>query len=246
MTTTTMGPGKQAWSWYKAGWRLFLINPSTWILYTFLWVLLAIFLWQIPILGRVAWWMINPALYAGFLYQAAEMEQGRPLAVNRFFIGLTDKTTRLPLLTLGVITLAAYVFFNVVTMVDPSLYSTIESLLRADASSGIVAIVINLFLRFVLSLMILTLATMALLYSCPAIMFAGSDGFDAMMNSFETCARHWRAFAAFMGIFIGLAIAAMIPMGLGLLVLIPVTSCAAYASFQTLCGSAQPDANAPD
>lgn len=246
MTTTTMGPGKQAWSWYKAGWRLFLINPSTWILYTFLWVLLAIFLWQIPILGRVAWWMINPALYAGFLYQAAEMEQGRPLAVNRFFIGLTNKTTRLPLLTLGVITLAAYVFFSVVTMVEPSLYSTIESLLRADASSGIVAIVINLFLRFVLALMILTLATMALLYSCPAIMFAGSDGFDAMMNSFETCARHWRAFAAFMGIFIGLAIVAMIPMGLGFLVLIPVTSCAAYASFQTLCGSAQPDANAPD
>jgi len=246
MTTTTMGPGKTAWSWYKAGWRLFLINPSTWILYTFLWVLLAIVLWQIPILGRVAWWIINPALYAGFLYQAAEMEQGRPLAVNRFFIGLTDKTTRLPLLTLGVITLAAYVFFSVVTMVDPSLYSTIESLLRADASSGIVAIVINLFLRFVLAVMILTLATMALLYSCPAIMFAGSDGFDAMMNSFETCARHWRAFAAFMGIFIGLAIVAMIPMGLGFLVLIPVTSCAAYTSFQTLCGSTRPDANAPD
>ena len=245
MTTTTMGPGKQAWSWYKTGWRLFLINPSTWILYTLLWVLLAIILWQIPILGRVALWMINPALYAGFLYQAAEMEQGRPLAVNHFFIGLTDKTKRLSLLMLGVITLAAYVILNVVTVVDPSLYSTIESLLRADASSGIVAIVINLLLRCVLLFMILTLATMALLYSCPAIMFAGSDGFDAMMNSFETCARHWRAFAAFMGIFIGLAIVAMIPMGLGFLVLIPVTFCAAYASFQTLYGSAQPDSNAP-
>jgi len=245
MTTTTIGPGKQAWSWYKAGWRLFLINPSTWIFYTFLWVLLAIFLWQIPILGRVAWWMINPALYAGFLYEAAEMKQGRPLAVNRFFIGLTDKTTRLPLLTLGIITLAAYVFLNVVTMVDPTLYSTIESLLRADASSGIAAIVINLLVRCVLVFIILALATMALLYSCPAIMFAGSDAFDAMMNSFETCASHWRAFAAFMGIFIGLAIAAMIPMGLGLLVLMPVTFCAAYASFQTLYGSAQPDANAP-
>jgi len=245
MTTTTIGPGKQAWSWYKAGWRLFLINPSTWIFYTFLWVLLAIFLWQIPILGRVAWWMINPALYAGFLYEAAEMKQGRPLAVNRFFIGLTAKTTRLPLLTLGIITLAAYVFLNVVTMVDPTLYSTIESLLRADASSGIAAIVINLLVRCVLVFIILALATMALLYSCPAIMFAGSDAFDAMMNSFETCASHWRAFAAFMGIFIGLAIAAMIPMGLGLLVLMPVTFCAAYASFQTLYGSAQPDANAP-
>ena len=243
MTTTTMGPGKQAWSWYKAGWRLFLINPSTWVLYTFLWVLLAIFLWQIPILGH-AWWMITPALYAGLLYQAAEMEQGRPLAVSRFFIGLTTKTTRLPLLTLGVITLAAYVFLNVVAMADPSLYTTIESLWRADASIGIVAIVLNLFVRCVLSFMILTLATMALLYSCPAIMFAGSDAFDAMMNSIETCARHWRAFTAFMGIFIGLAIAAMIPMGLGFLVLVPVTFCAAYASFQTLYGSAQLDSNA--
>ncbi|MGH8524931.1 MAG: BPSS1780 family membrane protein [Gammaproteobacteria bacterium] len=245
MTTTTMGPGKQAWSWYKAGWRLFLINPSTWILYTFLWVLLAIFLWQIPFLGRVAWCLINPALYAGFLYQAAELQQGRALAVNRFFIGLSNKATRLPLLMLGVITLAAYVFLNVVAIMDPSLYTTIESLLRADASTGIVAIVINLLVRCVLVFMILALATMALLYSCPAIMFAGSDAFDAMMNSFETCARHWRAFAAFMGIFIGLAIAAIIPMGLGLLVLMPVTFCAAYASFQTLYGSAQPDASAP-
>ena len=245
MTTTTMRPGKQAWSWYKAGWRLFLINPWTWILYTFLWVLLAIFLWQIPLFGRAAWWMINPALYAGFLYQAAEMEQGRALAVNRFFIGLSNKTTRLPLLALGAIALAAYVFINVVTMVEPSLYSTIESLFRADASVGIVAIVINLLVRCVLSFMILALATMALLYSCPAILFAGSDGFDAMMNSFETCARHWRAFVAFMGIFIGLAIAAMIPMGLGFLVLMPVTFCAAYASYQTLYGSAQPDSNAP-
>ncbi|MGH8510936.1 MAG: hypothetical protein ACREU8_06010, partial [Gammaproteobacteria bacterium] len=194
---------------------------------------------------RVAWWMINPALYAGFLYQAAEMEQGRALAVNRFFIGLTDKTKRLPLLMLGVITLAAYVFLNVVTMVDPSLYSTIESLLRADASTGIVAIVINLLVRCVLSFLILALATMALLYSCPAILFAGSDAFDAIMNSIETCARHWRAFTAFMGIYIGLAIAAMIPMGFGLLVLMPVSFCAAYASYQALYGSAPPDSNAP-
>ncbi|MGH8509689.1 MAG: BPSS1780 family membrane protein [Gammaproteobacteria bacterium] len=244
MTTTTMGPGKQAWSWYKAGWRLFLINPSTWVLYTLLWVLLAILLWQIPFLGRVAWWLIIPALYAGFLFQAAEMEQGRSLAVNRFFIGLTDKTTRLPLLTLGVVTLAAYVFLDVVTMADPSLYTTIESLLRTDTSTGTTMIVINLLLRCVLLFLILTLVTMALLYSCPAIMFAGSDAFDAMMNSIETCARHWRAFAAFLGIFIGLDIAAMIPMGLGFLVLMPVTFCAAYASYHTLYGSALPDSNA--
>ena len=243
MTTTTMAPGKQAWSWYKAGWRLFLVNPLMWILYTFLWMLSGILLWQIPILGH-AWWMITPALYAGFLYQAAEMEQGRPFAVSRFFIGLTDKTKRLPLLTLGVITLAAHVFLNVVATADPSLYSTIESLWRADASIGIAAVVINLLVRGVLLFLILSLATMALLYSCPAIMFAGSDAFDAIMNSIETCARHWRAFTTFMCIFIGLAIVAMIPMGLGLLVLMPVTFCAAYASYRMLHASTQTDSNA--
>lgn len=239
-----MGAGKQAWSWYKAGWRLFLRNPSMWIGYTLLWVLLALVLWQIPFFGRVAWWLIGPALYAGFLYQAAELDQGRSVSVNRFFIGLTGKATRLPLLTLGIITLAAYAFLQVVTTVDPSLYTTIEWLIRADAGVGLGTIVVNLVIRCVLLILILTLVTMALLHACPAIMFGRSEAFDAMMNSFEICARNWRAFAAFVGIFVVLFLAAMIPMGLGLLVLVPVASCAAYASDQAL--RASTDSNGSD
>lgn len=233
----------QAWSWYKGGWILFSKNRGTWILFAALWGLGTLLLWQVPALGLIAWWVLNPALYAGFIYEAAEISQGRGLMLEHLFLGLTDGTKRMPLLTLGVITLAGYGFLSIMTTLGPSLTSIGDLLSQSGegAKAGVVAILINYFLWIMNISLVVTLVAMALLYSCPSIMLEqGREAFESMMHSIETCMDHWRPFGAFVLIFLGLGLVALLPVGLGFLVLMPVTSCAAYVSYESLRQGAQP------
>lgn len=246
MTNDEMQPEKawsQAWLWYKGGWALFSKDRLTWVLFTALWGLGALLLWQVPFVGRVVWWVLNPALYAGFVYEAAELSQGRGLVLEHFLLGLTDGDKRKQLLTLGAITLAGYGFLSIIIALGPTVSNIIEPLFRAGEGAGgsVLATLINLFLWLLLIFMILTLVTMASLYSCPAIVLEkGREAFESMMYSFETCIDHWRPIAAFALIFLGLSLLALLPAGLGFLVLIPVTFCGAYVSYESLDRGIQP------
>ncbi len=223
----------QAWRWYREGWSLFSKNRVSWVLFTALWGLWALVLWQIPLIGRIAWWIINPALYAGFVYGAAQLRQGRALELEHLVRGLSDGRKRTHLLTLGVITLAGYAFLSIVTSVGESL--GVEPLSAGGEGVGSLAIAINVSLEVALFALILVLVAMALFYSCPAIMLEDErESFESMMLSFETCIDHWRPFAAFVAVFLGLSLVALLPLGLGFLVLIPVTGCAAYVSYDSL------------
>ncbi|MGH8575511.1 MAG: BPSS1780 family membrane protein [Gammaproteobacteria bacterium] len=221
---------KQVVEWYWAGWALFKKNPAIWVLFTLIWLVLACALLPIPLFGPVAWWVMTPVLYGGYLLAARELEHDRTPVVRHLFQGLLESDSRGRLLTIGVVTSAAFVILVLVLgagsqmgagAVDPDHVRSLGEWL-------------NLFLRVLLVAMVSTLSGMGLIYSSPLVLFTPIEGIEAVMTSFEACWNNWRVLLAFFGVFTVLALGAVLTLGLGFLVVIPVAYCASYQSYKSL------------
>ncbi len=229
---------KEVLDWYRAGWALFKKNPSIWVLFTLTWLALALILLPIPLFGPVTWWVMAPALYGGYLLAARELEQGRTPVLRHLFQGILDGDKRTRLLTIGVITLAAYIVLFMALMVgsqmgagpvDPEHVTSLAEWL-------------NRFLRVFLVVMVCALSVMGVIYASPLVLFTPIEGIEAVMTSFEACWSHWRVVLAFLGVSLVLALGAVLTLGLGFLVAVPVTYCASYQSYKSLFAEAAGEA----
>lgn len=240
----------ECWSWFREGWRLFSLNPTLWTGASGVWLLTALGLAVLPF-GGIVWWLLGPGVYGGFLSCASESERGQPVEVKHLFRGFTGSPQRTSLLMLGAITMLGYFVISFVvtnTSTGPTVQMGEE--VRHTVSA---AMIIGVFLRVLLVSMVSALVSAALLYSCPLIMFTGLDGLEALMTSVEACAKNWRPvlviglvylFVAAMGFLVFLlpslsvvAFAlALIGIGLGVLVVAPVTYCASYLSYRSIFG----------
>jgi uncharacterized membrane protein len=223
---------KQVAEWYWAGWALFKKNPAIWVLFTLIWLMLAFVLLPIPLIGPIAWWVTTPVLYGGYHLAARELEHGRTPVVRHLFQGLLEKGKRGRLLTIGVITLAALVILFVV-------FGAESQMERGSVNPDHVRSFgewLNLFLRALLVAMVFGVSGMGIIYSSPLVLFTPIEGFEAVMTSFEACWTNWRVLLAFFGVFIVLALGAVLTLGLGFLVVIPVAYCASYQSYKSLFG----------
>lgn len=221
---------KQVAEWYWAGWALFKKDPAIWVLFTLIWLVLAFVLLTIPLFGPIAWWVMTPVLYGGYLLAARELEHGRTPHVRHLFQGVLEKDKRGRLLTIGVITLAALIVLFVVFGAGSQMGGGAVNPEHVRS----LAEWLNLFLRVLLVAMVSGVSGMGVIYSSPLVLFTPLDGFEAVMTSFETCWTHWRVVLAFFGVFTVLALGAVLTLGLGFLVVMPVTYCASYQSYKSL------------
>lgn len=221
---------KQVAEWYWAGWTLFKKNPPIWVLFTLIWLALAFVLLPIPLIGAIAWWVMTPVLYGGYVLAARELEHGRAPVLRHLFQGLLEKDQRGRLLTIGVVTLPALVILFMVLgpgsqmgggAIDPDRVKSLSEWL-------------NLFLRVLLVAMVSGVSGMGLVYSSPLVLFTPIEGLEAVMTSFEACWTNWRVMVAFLGVFTVLALGSVLTLGLGFLVVMPVAYCASYQSYKSL------------
>jgi uncharacterized membrane protein len=73
---------------------------------------------------------------------------------------------------------------------------------------------------------------MALLYGVPLVMLAGQNAWPAVQDSIAACWTNMLPLLVFGLVYLGLIVVAAIPLGLGFVILFPVTVCAAYASYR--------------
>lgn len=226
----------QGWTWYVCGWRFFTLNPGMWIALVVLAIIIAFVLNLIPFIGRLAYMLIAPAFYGGFLYAARELDRGSDVEIGHLFVGLSDPNLRGGMLSLGGISIAV----SVVTMVI-MLLSAGNAMLHMEAmahGAAPMGVSIGALLGILISLTVNLLVAMAFVYAVPLVMFDAVNPIDALKSSFEASWRNWLPLLVFGAIYIPLMIVAAIPLGLGLLVLLPVTSAALYCSYKSLYGAA--------
>ena len=238
MTRVDAGRG---WGWIVEGWQLFVKAPGIWIVIMLIYLGISVVLSLIPFVGSLASMLVSPVLAGGMLYGAATQVRGESLEITHLFRGFQDQERMGPLVLLGAISLGGYVLMALVVvlfmggglMMGAAMDST-GAIVPPETMGGLFAGA-GLLAGLIL-LVVLALITMALFYGVPLVMLGGQNAWPAAQDSVAACWTNMLPLLVFGLIYLVLVVVAIIPFGLGLLILGPVTVGAVYASYREVFG----------
>ena len=220
-------------AWLVAGWQLFLQAPAPWIVMTIIYLAIGVVLSLIPFIGTLANTLITPALMGGMLYGAAMLTQGGRLEIAHLFCAFQDQRRLGPMLTLGALLVGA--FFITLLLVAGLAGGTLLSSdylagMNENRMTGMLFGMGTVAILFILLVMLVI--SMALFYAVPLVMLAGREPWQSLQDSVVVCSANFLPLSVFGLVYVVLAVLATLPLGLGFLVLIPVTFGAIYASYR--------------
>lgn len=217
-------------SWYQGGWRIFTANIANWVLMALIFGVIAMVLSFIPFIGMIALYLLLPLFLGGMLYSAQKLDQGQASDIMDIFSLFKDQQRLTPLIILGLIMLG--VGFVSMVVVGGMMFASVSSSITPGAEMPMMPSIG--FGGFLLALIVMILSGMLFLFATPLVVFQNMSAIDAIKNSFTACVKNFPAFIIFMLIYALLAVIAVIPFGLGLLVLVPVFIAATYIGYKRI------------
>lgn len=223
-------------AWWTEAWALFMKNAGLWIGIGVIFFVILFVLGIIPLLGGLAACLLMPVFVGGWMLAARKTEDGGTLEVGDLFSAFKgDKLT--PLIVVGAITLAMAIAIGVVMMVLG--FGSIAGLAMGGArrSGGGMMAGIGLGLFAVLVAMVLGfLAGMAIWFAPALVALRGAAPVEAIKASFSASLKNIVPFLLWLVIYIGAAIVASIPLGLGWIVLGPLVLLTIYTAYKDVFG----------
>jgi uncharacterized membrane protein len=219
-------------AWFSEGWTLFKASPGIWVVMFIVFFVLSLVLAIIP-LGSLLSSLFYPAVVAGIMLGCQELEQGGELRLNHLFEGFKKNLGSLVLV--GVLYLVGVMLIGLIAGVgaammipmmagsfDPENWSSVMSMLPFFA------------LIFLVALALMMPLIMALWFAPAIVVFHDEQPMAAMRSSFMGCLKTFVPFLVYgiVGFFIGLV--ALIPLGLGLLVVGPLIWATMYTGYRDI------------
>jgi uncharacterized membrane protein len=236
-------PIGHGWDWIGRGFWHFKANPWAWILLTICYLVIAMALSLIPIVGALAAYLVMPIFTAGLMLGARAQDQRESLRFGHLFAGFSSQPGQLLaagalyLLGIGVATipavllLGAPLFLDMAGM-DPGQLGQAPRLM-ADRMEDILTFPTLLLAALVVTLLALPVV-MAYWFSPALIAIDGMRAWPAMKLSFKGCLRNILPFLLYGVAGLFLVILGSLPMFLGLLVVLPVLTASIYAAYRDI------------
>jgi uncharacterized membrane protein len=226
-------PAGNGWRWIADAWAFTGLQRGTFIGVFLLWVLIAIVLGLIPILGTIFSALLMPVFTAGFILGCDALRRGEQLEVGHLFAGFKNNTGKL--VAVGAISLACFLVMVLIVMAifgstvgmfflgggQPS-PEEMTGLMLTVALSGLVMLALSLPLY------------MAMWFAGPLIVLAQHDVKEALKTSFGACLKNIVPFLLWSIAIFFLSILATIPLALGWLLLGPVLMASIYLSYRDI------------
>ncbi|MCW8964927.1 MAG: BPSS1780 family membrane protein [Gammaproteobacteria bacterium] len=225
-------------SWISEGFGMFKQSPLTWILLVIVMFVIQIVLAFIPVIGQIAGNIIWPIFTAGIMAGCAAMDEGDELTVGHLFAGFSEKMG--PLLGLGAMYFVMVMAVGIVVGVMAAMMGIGMAGLagteggipggEATAAGGIaIAVLVGLALF---------LPVVMAIWFAPALMMLADKGvFESLKLSFIGCLKNIMPFLIYGIVALILLVIAMIPVGLGLLIMFPVLMAAMYIQYKDIYGA---------
>ncbi|HVO88385.1 MAG TPA: BPSS1780 family membrane protein, partial [Casimicrobiaceae bacterium] len=192
--------------------------------------------------GSIAQTLLLPVFSAGVMLGCQALARGEPLRLGHLFEGFQGGRFG-SLVVLGLLMMAAGIVFAIIMFiviaatVGPAAFSAMMSNgdpTRLGVSFG--ALGIGIFLIIAIGLIGGVLIGMAYWFAPALVVLNGESPFNAIKKSFSATWLNFGAFLIYGLIYIGLAILATIPFGLGWLVLGPMIGGSCYAGWREIFG----------
>jgi hypothetical protein len=199
-------------NWLQAGWAAFKAGGALLIGMVFVTLLVLLFLFWIPWLGVLLVPVVGTFCYAGMLKSLRGQATGREMQFDDLWSVFGDQD-------------------RMVHLAIVSLVPLLGSLLRAALEGGFIGGVAGA---------LVSVLVMALVYfAVPLVLFRNMEAPLALKSSFDGVLANLPAVIVFWIACIVLMIIAILPAGLGLLVLVPVLLGAAYEAYAEIYGDVE-------
>lgn len=225
-----------AWGWIVGGFNLFRQNPVIWIALFFIYLLIGMMLSIIPIVGPIVLNLLAPVFMAGFMLGCRALESGEELEINHLFAGFKRNTPQL--ITVGGIYLVSVIaVIGIIYVVTGA--ESMNSLFAASRLGQMQPpLDTNAPAPSLLPLLILLAAMVPLIMAywfAPAlVLFHDMKALPALRLSFFACLRNMMPLLMYGIISTALLVLATIPLGLGLLIMIPTMTASLYVSYKDI------------
>ncbi|MGQ0653618.1 MAG: BPSS1780 family membrane protein [Betaproteobacteria bacterium] len=235
-------PAGHGWTWIAEGWALFMRNPAVWIVIGVVFTLIYVALHFLPVVGAMAALVLTPVFAGGVMLGCRALERRERLAFDHLFAGFRERVGALA--GIGALYLGAAIVIALVVGVATG--GKLFEVLSGELDPAAVAAAAGtLALAMLIMLALLVPVLMALWFAPCLVLFQGRGAVAAMAESFVACVANTVPFLLYGLILLGLSIVASIPMGLGWLVLGPLTAASIYTGYRDIFVSGEKAPPAP-
>ena len=225
-------PPGAGWDWVVRGWQLFVAAPLMWILAVVVLFVFAIVLNFIPLVGQLAFQLLQPVFAGGLVIACRSLERGGEFEFEHLFAGFSRRFG--PLMIVGLIFMLGWIAIMVVFLLIAG-FSLLGVFLSGDpelAASAIAASAMTMILGTLVALALMIPLLAAYWFAPALVAMHDMKPVEAMKASFFACFRNFLALLVY-GIVMTVALVlALIPFGLGMLVWIPVAVASTYVAYR--------------
>lgn len=216
--------------WLHQGWAMFLANPGVWIGSTVLMLVMLLAISIVPFFGQIAAHLLVPLFGAGMIQICRHLSEEKQPEIADLFVGFRHNAGQLVMVgvffAMGIFGIAFIAFL----LVSGGVLGGVVTGRVAGFGIALGGVMLAGLIVMVLSVPVI----MATWFAPALVFFHGMPPAAAMRASFDAGAKNWLAMVIF-GIFLVVALFfAMLPVGIGLILLLPVFSGAVYASYRDI------------
>lgn len=225
-------PPARALDWLAHGWRLFVRDPGVWLAQSVILLVVLAAVGVVPLIGWAVVIVSFPILAAGMVYGAAVTARGGRPGVAMIFEGLRQQPARLAIV--GVCYLVGALFALMISLGVGASAALTGYLVGTLAGFGLG--VGGMVLASAVFSVLWVVLVMALWFAPALVMLRAVAPLEAMRLSLRACLANLLTFALLALLLYVLVWVAMLPAGLGMLVLSPVMAGALYRAYHDVFG----------
>lgn len=223
------------WQWIKDAFNLFMQSPLNWIVLMVIWMVIVVALSIIPLLSIILY-IVGPIFTGGIMLGCGALDRNQSLSIGHLFAGF--KTGSSKLAGLGVIQLIGFILVFIIAALPLLLLglassSDIMNIFSPETVPDESALIL-MMLYFLIVMALEIPLIMGIWFAPSLIVFHDINAWDAFRMSFRGCLANIIPFLIYGLIFLLLAIIAIIPVGLGLIILLPVLMISMYTSYRSV------------
>lgn len=234
-------PIGNAWAWVVNGFTLFKANPAMWIILLVIYLAIMIPISMLPVIGSVVSTLLAPVFAAGMMWGCQALVRNQDLEINHLFEGFKRNTSQL--ITIGGIYMVSLLFVAVIVVLTLD-KETAELLVQGKDLSPEQAD--GMLMPIMIALLLIMPVLMAYWFAPVLAGLHNLSAVDAMKLSFIACLKNMLPFLLYGLIFMVLLIIAIIPFGLGLVVVVPMMMTSLYSSYADVFGIEQAEPASSD
>ena len=219
-------PAANAWSWIVKGFALFKAFPLMWIILFIIYLVIIVPISLIPVIGSVLSTLLAPVFSAGLMWGCKAVSQKQDLEINHLFAGFKRNSAQL--IAVGGIYMAGLLMIAVMVVLALGKETT-DLLMQGKSLSQEQA---NATMPPILFAILFMIPLLMAYWFAPVLTGLNNlTAVNAMRLSFKASFRNILPFLLYSLIVVVLLVLAIVPFGIGLIVMFPLMMTSLYCSY---------------